>query len=108
MLTSTFSNTAPWQRLVPRGRRDLRLASGLVLFTYLTLHLACHALGLVSLGLAERALRVTVLVWHSVPGTVLLCAAVAVHVSLALVAVYDRRTLRMPPLQALRIALGTR
>ena len=106
MLTSTFSKTAPWQRLVPRGRRDLRLASGLVLFTYLTLHLACHALGLVSLGLAERALRVTVLVWHSVPGTVLLCAAVAVHVSLALVAVYDRRTLRMPPLQALRIALG--
>jgi len=106
LLTSTFSNAAAWQRLVPRGRRDLRLASGLVLFTYLTLHLACHALGLVSLAAAERALRVTVLMWHSVPGTVLLCAAAAVHVSLALVAVYDRRTLRMPPLQALRIALG--
>jgi adenylate cyclase len=29
-----------------------------------------------------------------------------VHVGLALFAVYERRTLRMPPLQALRIVLG--
>jgi len=93
-------------RWMPRTRRDLRLASGLVLFTYVTLHLSCHALGLISLALAERALRVTVLLWHSPPGTLLLYGAAAVHVSLALLAIYDRRTLRMPPLQALRIVLG--
>jgi adenylate cyclase len=51
-------------------------------------------------------LRVTVLLWHSPPGTLLLYGAAAVHISLALLAVYERRTLRMPPLQALRIALG--
>jgi adenylate cyclase len=96
----------PLARWIPQTRRDLRLASGLVLFTYVTLHLTCHALGLVSLGLAERALRITVLLWHSPPGTLLLYSAAAVHVSLALLAVYDRRTLRMPPLQALRIVLG--
>ena len=36
-------------------RRDLRLASGLVLFAYIALHLANHALGLVSIAAAERA-----------------------------------------------------
>jgi len=88
------------------SRRDLRLASGLVLFTYVTLHLACHALGLVSLDTAESALRATVVVWHSAPGTLLLYGSASVHVGLALFAVYERRTLRMPPLQALRIVLG--
>src|SRR5262252_8180811 len=40
--------------------RDLRLGSGLVLFTYLAAHLANHALGLVSLNAAEIGLRVAV------------------------------------------------
>jgi len=92
--------------LVPRTRRDWRLASGIVLFTYVTLHLSCHALGLISLDAAERALRLTVLLWHSPPGTLVLYGAATVHVSLALRAVYERRTLRVPPLQGLRIALG--
>ncbi|MEJ8848606.1 2Fe-2S iron-sulfur cluster-binding protein [Variovorax rhizosphaerae] len=91
---------------IPRSRRDLRLASGLVLFTYVATHLCCHALGLVSLDTAEEALRNTVRFWHSLPGTVLLYAAAAIHVSLALFAVYERRTFRMPPVQGIRIILG--
>jgi len=93
-------------RFLPRTRRDLRFASGLVLFTYITLHLACHALGLVSLDAAERALDTTVRVWQSLPGTALLYGAAFIHIGLALLAVFERRTLRMPPLQALRIVLG--
>ena len=89
-----------------KSRRDLRLASGLVLFTYVTLHLAAHAFGLVSIDIAESALRVTVLFWHNGIGTLLLYSAAATHIGLALEAVYDRRTLRMPPVQALRIVLG--
>ncbi len=89
-----------------KSRRDLRLASGLVLFTYVTVHLAAHAFGLISIDVAEVALRVTVLFWHSGVGTVLLYSAAAVHIGLALLAVYDRRTLRMPPVQGLRIVLG--
>jgi adenylate cyclase len=87
-------------------RRDLRLASGLVLFTYLSLHLVDHALGLVSLDAAEAALALAVAIWHSLPGTVLLYGAAATHVALALASIYERRTLRMPPLQGLRIVLG--
>ena len=47
-----------------------------------------------------------VAVWHSVPGTVLLYGAVVLHVALALQSLYRRRTLRMPPVEVLRIALG--
>jgi len=87
-------------------RRGWRLGSGLVLFTYVALHLANHALGLVSVDAAEAMLATMVAFWQSVPGTLLLYGAVAVHVSLALAALYLRRTLRMPPLEVLRIALG--
>lgn len=87
-------------------RRGWRLGSGLVLFTYVALHLANHALGLVSVAAAEAMLSVMVACWQSLPGTFLLYGAVAVHVSLALNALYRRRTLRMPPLEVLRIALG--
>jgi adenylate cyclase len=86
--------------------RDLRLATGLVLFTYLAAHLANHALGLVSLDAAEIGLRVAVAVWHSVPGTVLLYSAAVTHLALAMRAVHERRTLRMPPVEALRIIMG--
>src|SRR2546422_10060523 len=87
-------------------RRDLRLGSGLVLFGYVTAHLANHALGLVSVNVAEVGLRMAVAFWHSLPGTALLYSAAAIHVALALVAGHARRTLRMPAAEALRIALG--
>jgi adenylate cyclase len=87
-------------------RRGLRLGSGLVLFTYIAAHLANHALGLVSVAAAEHGLNLALRVWHSMPGTVLLYGAAATHVTLALNALYRRRTLRMPPLEVLRIALG--
>jgi adenylate cyclase len=88
------------------GRRDARLASGLVLFVYVATHLANHALGLVSLAAAEAGLRAGVVVWQSLPGTLLLYGAAAVHVALAFDAIFQRRTLRMPPAEVLRIALG--
>ena len=87
-------------------RRSLRLVSGLVLFTYITAHLVNHALGLVSLKTAEAGLEFAVEVWSSLPGTVLLYGAFAVHFVLALWSVYERRTFRLPPLELLRIALG--
>jgi adenylate cyclase len=87
-------------------RRTLRLASGLVLFTYITAHLVNHALGLISLDTAEAGLEFAVEVWSSVPGTLLLYGAFAIHFLLALWSVYERRTFRLPPLELLRIALG--
>ena len=87
-------------------RRRLRMASGLILFTYIGAHLANHALGLVSLGAAEHGMEIAIMVWYSVPGTALLYGAAAIHFLLALWAVYERRTFRLPPIELIRIALG--
>ena len=86
--------------------RNLRLASGLVLFAYITAHLINHALGLISLDVAEAGLEIAVHVWYSWPGTALLYGAAGTHFLLALWSVYVRRTFRLPPLELLRIALG--
>jgi adenylate cyclase len=87
-------------------RRKLRMASGLVLFTYITSHLLNHALGLISLETAENGLGYAIDVWYSTPGTLLLYGAALIHFSLALWAVYERRTFRLPPAELVRIALG--
>ncbi len=63
---------------------------------YAAMHLGNHALGLVSLTAAETVLGSLRAFWHSMPGTVLLYGAAAVHVALAVQALWQRRTLRMP------------
>src|SRR5690349_4240337 len=92
-------------RLPRLTRRDLRLASGLVLFTYVVTHLTNHALGLISLSSAQRGLDFAVAIWQSVPGTLVLYGAAATHLSLAFAAIYARRTLRMAPIDVVRIVL---
>jgi adenylate cyclase len=91
---------------LPSFRRGLRLASGLILFAYITMHLTNHALGLISLDVAESGLRIVVVLWHSWPGTILLYGAFVIHFLNALWAIYEMRTFRIPPAELLRIALG--
>src|SRR5438045_5697047 len=88
------------------SRRDLRLATGLVLFGYVALHLVNHALGLVSVRFAERGLEFALRSWHSLPGTALLYGAACVHLGLAFESLHARRTLRMAPLELTRIVLA--
>jgi adenylate cyclase len=87
-------------------QRELRLASGVVLFSYVATHLANHAVGLVSLATAEAVRLGFIAFWRSMPATLLLYAAFAVHIALAFAAIYQRRTLSMPPLEWLRLAVG--
>lgn len=83
-----------------------RLASGLVLFAFVLTHFLNHALGHVSLDAMLEVQAVRRAVWRSWPGTVLLYGAAAVHIGLALGKLVNRRTWRMPPWEALQIALG--
>src|SRR5579871_3992038 len=71
--------------------RRLQLASGLVMLTYLFLHLVNHALGIVSLDLAGRGLVLALRLWRSTPGTIALYGAASVHFVLALRTIYGRR-----------------
>ena len=94
------------ERLSSSLRRKLRMASGLILFAYIGAHLINHALGLISLDTAEAGMSIAVEVWYSTPGTIVLYGAFATHFMMALFAVYERRTFRLPPLELLRIVLG--
>jgi adenylate cyclase len=90
----------------PLPARRLRLASGLVLLTYLATHLANHALGLVSLEAMEWGRQWFLAFWrHPVP-TAALYSALVVHILLALRSLYRRRHFRMPAWELTQFALG--
>jgi len=84
----------------------LRLASGLVLMTFVVSHLVNHALGIDSLQTMEQGRVFFVAVWRSWPGSVVLYAALAIHVILVIHRLHRRRALRMPAWEVLQIVLG--
>ena len=86
--------------------RRLRLAAGLTMLSYLTLHLSMHALGNVSFEAMQWGTRIHDFVWHSVPGTIVLYGAFAIHFTLALYALYARRSFRMGAGELVRLVLG--
>jgi adenylate cyclase len=93
----------------PRWRADsrtVRLASGLVLFTYVTLHLTNHALGNIGLAWMERGLLIHKFVWQGPIGTAVLYSALAVHFVLGLAALYTRRRLNWTFEEVLQLVLG--
>lgn len=86
--------------------RKLRLGSGLIVFAFVIMHLANHALGLISLGVAEHAQHWFMAVWRNPVGTVLLYGALIVHILLVLRMLYGRRTLVMPAGEAFQMVTG--
>src|SRR5271170_953540 len=95
--------------LVRRGPsivRRLRLASGLILFTYVFLHFLNHSLGNISLVAMERGATIQEWIWRGPIGTVALYGAFAIHFSLAFWALYIRRSLRMGWIEGVRLLLG--
>ncbi|RBP12253.1 adenylate cyclase [Roseiarcus fermentans] len=88
------------------GVRRLRLACGLVLFAYVTLHYLNHALGNLSVEAMETGLAVQKLIWQSAAGALLLYAALVTHMGLGFWALYQRRQFRMTRLEATQLALG--
>ena len=83
-----------------------RLVTGLILLTYLTTHYLNHALGLVSLDTMDEGRLWFLALWRNPVGTVALYGALLTHFSLALWSIYRRRTLTMPPWEALQLLLG--
>ena len=67
-----------------------------MLFAYLLLHFANHALGLVSLEALAWGRDWFLAVWRNALGTTALYGAFATHMGLALWSIYRRRCLRMP------------
>ena len=84
----------------------LRLISGLILFVFAATHFLNTAIGLVSLEQMDAVDQWRRVVIRSVAGTIILAAALIIHVVLALWKLALRRTLRMPPWEMAQLGLG--
>jgi len=83
-----------------------RIASGLVLFVYVLLHFLNIGLGLVSPDAMLAGQDLRQIVTRSLPGTVIVYAALLIHAGLALAKLATRTTLRLPVWEAAQIGLG--
>jgi adenylate cyclase len=87
--------------------RQLRLTTGLILFTYVTTHFLNHAAGLLSLHAMDVGSRWFVGFWRFPLCSAILYLALLTHFLLALWAIYQRRRLLdMSRGEALRLLLG--
>jgi adenylate cyclase len=86
--------------------RRVRLVSGLIMFGFVVSHFLNHALGLVSLDVAEDAMWYLYRVYTSRLGSALLYGAFLAHFLLALYALWQRQTLRLSAPEAVQYALG--
>jgi adenylate cyclase len=86
--------------------RKVRLATGIVLFTYVTTHLLNHVLGLVSYQLMEDGRVWFLALWRNPIGGLLLYGSLLIHFGLAMWAIYERRRLRYTWGEAIQLGLG--
>ena len=83
-----------------------RLATGLILFAFLTCHLLNLSFGLVSLEALDDSRRWLLAFWSTAVGIVLLMGSFAVHLAFGLLALYMRNTLRMNMTDRVQLVLG--
>jgi adenylate cyclase len=92
--------TGRWGRIIS----VTRLTTGLILFFYVLTHNLNHALGLISLSAMEAGRLVFLGFWRPLEPVLLLAALL--HLAIGLRALYRRKSLRMPTLEAAQLALG--
>jgi adenylate cyclase len=86
--------------------RKIRLITGCILFTYLTIHYVNHALGNISLSAMELGRGPFELLWRGWIGTLLLYGAILIHLGLGLWALYERRYFHITTGQVAQLVLG--
>lgn len=95
---------APFVRGI--GVRQVRLACGLVLFSYLISHFLNHALGNISIDALATGLHYHILFWQFLPVAIVFYTAVSVHTGLGIWALYQRRQFRWKAIEPLQLVLG--
>jgi adenylate cyclase len=83
-----------------------RLVSGLVLFLFALFHFLNHAVGLVSLETMHEIQVWRKSITRSLPGTIVLGLALAIHMLLGLQKFAERKTFKIPPWEMAQIAMG--
>ena len=88
------------------GLRQIRLASGLVLFAYLVSHFLNHALGNISMEALASGVYLHTSFWQFLPVAIVFYTACLVHTGLGLWALYERRQFRWRAIEPLQLVLG--
>lgn len=86
--------------------RQVRLACGLVLFTYLLSHFLNHALGNISLEAMGAGLDWHIAFWQFRPVAYIFYSAALIHAGLGIWALYDRRQFHRRAIEPLQLLLG--
>ncbi|MBV8166557.1 MAG: adenylate/guanylate cyclase domain-containing protein [Alphaproteobacteria bacterium] len=86
--------------------RQVRLITGLTMYTFVASHFINHALGNVSLHAMEAGASVFEFVWRGWVGTLALYAAITIHLGLGLWALYERRYFHISAGQVVQLVLG--
>ena len=86
--------------------RQIRLATGLVLFAYLVSHFVNHALGNISMEALASGVYLHTSFWQFLPVAILFYTACLVHTGLGLWALYERRQFRWKAIEPLQLVLG--
>jgi len=88
------------------GVRQVRLACGLIMFTYIFSHFFNHALGNISYDLMHSWLRWHIWWWRIPVLNITLYSAAIIHFSLGLWALYQRRHFRYSVAEITQLLLG--
>ena len=88
------------------GVRQVRLACGMVLFTYLISHFLNHALGNISVDALADGVYYHILFWQFLPVTIILYTSMLVHGGLGIWALYQRRQFSWIAVEPLQLLLG--
>jgi adenylate cyclase len=86
--------------------RQLRLACGVVLFSYLVSHFLNHALGNISLAAMASGMIIHTRFWQYPPVAVTFYAAATIHAGLGIWALYERRQFHRKAIEPLQLVLG--
>src|SRR5260370_33417595 len=88
------------------GLRQIRLASGLILFAYLVSHFLNHALGNISMDALATGVYYHAAFWQFLPVAIAFYAAALIHTGLGVWALYERREFRWKAIEPLQLVLG--
>ncbi|SIO25771.1 adenylate cyclase [Bradyrhizobium erythrophlei] len=86
--------------------RQIRLASGMVLFAYLVSHFLNHALGNISMEALAIGVHWHILFWQFPPVGIVFYTCCLVHTALGIWALYQRRQFHWKAIEPLQLVLG--
>lgn len=86
--------------------RQIRLACGLVLFSYLISHFVNHALGNISMDALAAGVYFHTMFWQFLPVAMVFYVSSLIHAGLGIWALYERRQFRWKAVEPLQLVLG--